>query len=52
MSRLGGFDGLEVALLGEVGSSTIGREVGAAGFSCGEVEFFSQEGEQGGPPGF
>ena len=51
MSRLGGFDSLEVALLGEVGSCTIGKEVRGAGFSCGGVKFFSEEGKQGGPPG-
>ena len=51
MSRLGGFDGLEVALLGDVGRCTIGREMRGGGFSCGEVEFFSEEGKQGGLPG-
>ena len=50
MSRHGSFDGLEVALVGEVGSCTISRKVRGAGFSCGGVEFFSEEGEQGGPP--
>ena len=51
MSRLGRFDGLEVALVGEVGSCTIGREVRRAGFSYGGVELFSEEGKQGGQPG-
>ena len=51
MSRLGGFDGLEVALLGEVGGCTVSREVGGAGLPCGRVEFLSEEGKQGGPPG-
>ena len=51
MSRLGGFDGLEVALLGEVGGCTVGRVVGGASLSCGGVEFLSEEGEQGGPRG-
>ena len=51
MSRLGGFDGLEVALLREVGGCTFGREVGGAGLPCGEGEFHSEKGEQGGPPG-
>ena len=51
MSRLGSFDGLEVGLFGEVGSCTISREVRGAGFFCGGVEFLSEEGEQGGPPG-
>ena len=46
MSRLGGFDGLEVAFLGEVGGSTISGEVRGGGFSCGGVEFFSEEGEK------
>ena len=51
MSRLGGFDGLEVALLRQVGGCSIGREVGGAGLRCGAVEVFSEKGEQGGPPG-
>ena len=51
MSRLGGFAALEVALLGEVGGCTIGREVREAGFPCGRVELFSEEGKQGGPQG-
>ena len=51
MSRIGGFDSLEVALLGDVGGCTIRGEVSGAGFSCGGVEFFSEEGKQGGPPG-
>ena len=51
MCRLGGFDGLGVALLGEVGSCTVGRVVGGLGLPCGGVEFLSEEGEQGGPPG-
>ena len=51
MSRLGSFDGLEVALLGEVGGCTISREVREAGLPCSGVEFFPEEGEQGGPPG-
>ena len=51
MSRFGGFDGLEVALLGKVGGCSIGREVGGAGLSCGGVKFFSEEGKQGRPPG-
>ena len=50
MSHLGGFDSLEVALLGEVGSCTISREVRGAGFSCGRVELISEEGKEGGPP--
>ena len=51
MSRLGGFDGLEVVLLGEVGGCSVGRVVGGAGLFRGGVEFFSEEGKQGGPPG-
>ena len=51
MSRLGGFDALEVALLGEVGSCSIGREVGGPGLSHDGVEFYSAEGKQGGPRG-
>ena len=51
MSCLGGFDGLELAFLREVGGCTIGREVGGAGLPCGGVEFLSEEGKQGGPPG-
>ena len=51
MSCLGGFDGLEVALLREVGGCTVGREVGGAGLTCGGLEFRSEEGKQGGPPG-
>ena len=51
MSHLGSFDGLEVALLGEVGGCAIRREVRGAGLSCGGVKFFSEEGEQEGPPG-
>ena len=51
MSCLGGFDGLEVAFLREVGGCTVGREVGGAGLPCGEVEFLSEEGKQAGPPG-
>ena len=35
MGRLGGIDGLEVALLEEVGSCPIRREVGGAGLPCG-----------------
>ena len=51
MSCFDGFDGLQVALLGEVGGCSIGREVGAAGLPGGGVKFFSEEGKQGGPPG-
>ena len=51
MSRLGGFDGLEVASLVEVGGSTVSREVGGAGLPRGGREFLSEEGKQGGPPG-
>ena len=51
MSRLGSFDGLEVALLGEVGSCVIRREVREVGLYCGGVKLLSEEGEQGGPPG-
>ena len=51
MSRLGGFDGLEVPFLGEVGIHTVGRQVGGVGFSCSEVDFFSEEGKKGGPTG-
>ena len=41
MGRLGGFDDLKVALLGEVGGCTVSREVGGAGLPCDEVEFLS-----------
>ena len=51
MNRLGGFDGLEVAFLGEIGGCSIGRELGGAGLPCGGVEFFSKKGMQGGPLG-
>ena len=51
VSSLGGFEGLEVALLGEVGNCTIGRQVRGVGFACGGGEFISEEGKQGGPPG-
>ena len=51
MSRLSSSDGIEVALLGEVGSCTVSGEVRGAGLSCGGVEFFSEEGVEGGPPG-
>ena len=51
MRRLGGFDGLEVALLGEVGGCSVGRVVGGEDLLCGGVEFLSEEGTQGGPPG-
>ena len=51
MSCLGGFDGLEAALLREVGGCTVGREVGGAGPPCGGVELLSEEGKQLGPPG-
>ena len=51
MSCLGGFDGLEVALLREVGDCTVGREVGGAGLPHRRVEFLSEEEKQGGPPG-
>ena len=51
MSCLGGFDGLEIALLREVGGCTVSREAGGAGLPCGGVEFLSEEGKQGGPPG-
>ena len=51
MSCLGGFDGLEVGLLREIGGCTVGRELGGAGLPCGEVEFLSEDGKQGGPPG-
>ena len=40
MSRLGGLDGLEVALRREVGGSSVGRVVGGAGLLCGGVKFF------------
>ena len=43
MSCLGGFDGLEVAFLEEVGGCTVGREEGGAGLPCGGVEFLSEE---------
>ena len=33
MSRLGGFDGFEVSLLGEVGVCAVSGQVGGAGFS-------------------
>ena len=45
MSCLGGFDGLEVAFLREVGVCTVGREVGGVGLPCGGVEFLSEEGK-------
>ena len=51
MSCFDGFDGLEVAFLRQVGSCTVGREVGGAGLPCGGVEFLSEEGKQGGSPG-
>ena len=51
MSCLGGFDGLDVAPLREVGSCTVSREVGEANLPYGGVEFHSDEGKQGGPPG-
>ena len=51
MSCLGSFDGLEVALFREVGGCAVGREVGGAGLPRGRVEFLSEEGKQGGPPG-
>ena len=51
MSCLGGFDGLEVALHGEVGSCTVGRVLGEAGLPCGGVVFLSEERKQGGPRG-
>ena len=45
MSYLGGFNGLEVAFLREVGGCTVGGEVGGAGLPCGGVEFLSEEGK-------
>ena len=51
MSRLGGFNGFEVSPLGEVGVCAISRQVGEASFACGGVKLFSEEGEQGRPPG-
>ena len=51
MGCLGGLEGLEVALLREVGGCTVGREVGGAGTPRGRVEFLSEDAEQGGPPG-
>ena len=48
MSRFGGLDGLEVALLGEVSGCSIGREVRGVGLPCGGVKFFSEEGKLGG----
>ena len=51
MSCLGGFNGLEVAFLREVGGCTVSREVEGAGLPCGGVEFLYEEGKQGGPPG-
>ena len=51
MSCLGGFDGLEVAFVREVGGCMVSREVGGVGLPCGGVEFVSEEGKQGGPPG-
>ena len=52
MSCLGGFDGLEVAFLREVGGFTVGREVGGAGFPCGGVKFLSEKGSRGAHQGF
>ena len=51
MSRLGGFDGLEVVLRGDVGDCEVGRQVRGVGFSCSGVEFCSEEGKLEGPPG-
>ena len=51
MSCLGGFDALEVGLLSVVGGCTVSREVGGAGLPRGRVEFLSEDGKQGGPPG-
>ena len=51
MACLGGLDGLEVAFLREVGGRTVGREEGGAGLPCGGVEFLSEEGKKGAPPG-
>ena len=51
MSCLGGIHGLEVAHFREVAGCTVGREVGRAGLPRGRVEFFSEEGKEGGPPG-
>ena len=51
MSHFGGFDGLEVALLGQVGGCSIGREVRGAGLPCGGVKFFLRRESWGGPPG-
>ena len=45
MSHLGGFDGVEVSSLGELGVCAISRQVGGAGFSCGGVKLLSEEGE-------
>ena len=45
MSRLGSFDGFEISLLGDVGVCAISGQVGGAGFTCGGVELFSEEGE-------
>ena len=45
MSCLGGYDGLEVAFLREVGGCTVGREEGGASLPCGGVEFLSEEGK-------
>ena len=45
MSYLGGFDGLEVAFLREVGGCMVGRVEGGAGLPCGGVEFLSEEGK-------
>ena len=52
MSCLGGFDGLEVALVREVGGCTVGREMGGTGLSCCGVEFLSEEGKRGDHQGF
>ena len=51
MSRHGGSDSREVVLLGEAGACTVKRQVRGAGISCGGVQFFSKQGNQGGTLG-
>ena len=45
MGCFGGFDGLEVAFLRDVGGCTVAREVGEASLPCGGVESLSEEGK-------
>ena len=51
MGRLCSFDGLKITPLGKTSSILIRGEAGGASYARGRVEFTSQDGKKGGPPG-